>query len=522
MGLPRFTRTLHFRISALFLFMLALVAGGFLLWLNANMFGADVAAEEENWYQNLAADELDSLAVKLGPALDDAGRLQRLVEAYGKGIDRFAAEIIVFDTQGRNLISSRPDSLSFAVPLADPGLLASMAREDWDYGSYPNPDDIDAYENRIFEVDRILRPGADDSTAAAFLAASFRPVTIGVEELAVTERSIGYQAILFILVYAGLSGLVIMTWTSRRIRNLSTGVQEFAAGDLSRRVAGTSADEIGALGRHFNQMAAHIEEMVAKLQQQELFQRQLIANISHDLRTPMASMRGYAETLTMKGKDLDPEERERYLAIISANLEHLDHLIDHMLTLSRFESGQQVFQMEDFPLAELVDSVMMRSEPLAAERGVTLEFDCEEPCEAMVHADPLQVAQVLQNLIENGIKFNRQGGTVTVRLEPAATGRVQVMVTDTGLGIDPEDLPHIFRRFFTGDKSRSRTASSAVDAVRQHLGQSSGLGLAIASKIVAGHDSQLQVESQLGAGTTFRFTLAVAEPEQEKARAAEA
>jgi signal transduction histidine kinase len=258
-------------------------------------------------------------------------------------------------------------------------------------------------------------------------------------------------------------------------------------------------------------MAAHIEEMVQKLQQKELFQRQLIANISHDLRTPMASMRGYAETLTMKSGELSDEERNRYLAIIAANLEHLDDLIDHMLTLSRFESGQTVLRMEEFPLAELVDSVVLRCEPLAREREIELEFDCEEPCEATVHADPLQIAQVLQNLIENGIKFNHPGGTVQVSVRPASAHSVSVTVADTGVGISEKDLPHIFRRFYTADKSRSRTISSGVESVRQHLGQSSGLGLAIAAKIVAGHGSELAVESELGKGTTFRFELGLVE-----------
>lgn len=514
MALPRFTRTLHFRISALFLLMLAAVAGGFYFWLSATVFSADMAAEEEEWYEELAETELDSLARRLGPVLAAPRDMAELLADYGRRIDPFDAEVIVFDSQGRNLTSSAHDSLTLAIAEVDPALLTDMATEGWDYGSYPRPEDIEAYENRIFEVDRLVRADDPDSATAGFLVASFRPVTIGLDELKGGERLIGFQAILLILVYAGLSGLVIMTWMSRRIGNLSQGVQEFAGGNLSRRVAAGSGDEIGALGRHFNTMAAHIEEMVGKLQQKELFQRQLIANISHDLRTPMASMRGYAETLAMKGRNLDEAERERYLATIMANLEHLDNLIDHMLTLSRFESGQAVFNLEVFPLAELVDSVVLRCGPLAEGRGVTLEFDCPEPCLATVNADPLQVAQVLQNLIENGIKFNREGGSVTVGLERAEHNRVGVFVRDTGLGIAPEDLPHIFRRFYTADKSRSRTTSPGVATVKQHLGQSSGLGLAIASKIVAGHGSELKVESRLGAGTTFRFTLEGAEEER--------
>jgi len=492
--------------------MLGVVAGGFWLWLNATVFSPDMAAEEKNWYENQAEQELDRLAEDLGRARSDREQVNLLLGEYGRAIDRFDAEVILFDPQGTNISSSKPDSLGFSVPAVDPDLLARMARNDWDYGSYPIPDNIDAYENRIFEVDPVFRSDGQDSSLAGFLVANYRPVTIALEEIQGGQRIIGYQAILLILVYAALTGLVIMAWMSRRIGQLSTGVQEFADGDLSRRVEADSSDEIGNLGRQFNRMAEHIEEMVDKLQQKELFQRQLIANISHDLRTPMASMRGYAETLTMNSGALDEKTRERYLAIITANLEHLDKLIDHMLTLSRFESGQAVFQMEDFPLAELVDSIIMRTNPMAEECSVKLELDCVEPCAAIVHADPLQIAQVLQNLIENGIKFNRENGRVTVRLEPAENGRFNILVVDTGMGIAAEDLPHIFDRFYTADKSRSRFAlNPAIATVKEHLGQSAGLGLAIASKIVSGHGSKLEVESRLGAGTTFRFSLAAAE-----------
>lgn len=511
MAMPQFTRTLHFRISALFLCMLAVVAGGFYFWLNATIFTPDLAEDESNWYENLAEAELDQLAFELGTAWKSDSAREQLLVQYGEKIDLFEAEVIAFDPRGVNLSSSSPDSLMITVPVVDSTMLAEMSLAGWDYGSYPIPDDIGAYENRIFEVDRIFDPTSADSTVVGFLVASYRPLTIGIEQLEGEERAIGYQAILALLVYAGLCGLVIMAWMSRRIRNLSSGVQEFAGGDLKRRVASNSQDEIGALGRHFNTMAERIENMVDKLQQKELFQRQLIANISHDLRTPMASMKGYAETLTMQPDRLTDEDRDRYLSIISANLTHLDNLIDHMLTLSRFESGQAVFQMEAFPLAELVDSVMLRCEPLAEERGIALELDCDEPCEAMVNADPLQIAQVLQNLIENGIKFNRDGGQVNMRIEPTQGQRVSLTVSDTGLGISQQDLPHIFDRFYTADKSRQRKSTPGMASVRQHLGQSSGLGLAIAAKIVAGHDSELKATSELGKGTSFTFSLARAE-----------
>lgn len=507
---PRFTTTLAFRISSLFLLMLVISGGGFWWWLSGTTVTGDMAAEEEAWYAEQAEGELDELAAQMASSFQDSQSMTRQAVDYGRDINRYSAEIIVFDHQGRNVFSSQPDSLDRAVASINTQLMHDMSSGDWDYGSYPLPDDVDAYENRIFEVDRLHLNNDSASPVIGYLVASYRPAIISLGDIASAERKIGLNAIFLLLIYSGISGLVIMFWTTRRISLLRDGVEAFTSGDFQARVPATSSDEIGALGRNFNNMAHSIELMMDKLRDKEQFQRNLIANISHDLRTPMASMRGYVETLSIQGETMTPDDRERYLTIINGNLVHLDKLIDHMLVLSRFDSGQATFQMEDFPLVELADSVLMRCEGLAAERNISLDIELEGD-ESLVHADPLQIAQVLQNLIENGIKFNRDGGRVLVSMKTLGN-LMKVSVKDTGLGISAEDLPHIFKRFYTANKSRTRTVDgSGYAAVQDHLGQSSGLGLAIASKIVAGHSSMLQVTSVLDEGTTFSFSLKTAQ-----------
>ena len=514
MKLPRFTKSLAFRIASLFLLMLVISGGGFWWWLSGTTVTGDMAAEEEAWYSEKAEGELDDLAVKLASAFSDNADLNREAMSYGREINRYNAEVVIFDDQGRHVASSQPDSLGLAVNSINPQLMHDMSNGDWDYGSYPIPDDVDAYENRIFEVDRLHLNNDQAAPVIGYLAANYRPAVISLGDIESAERKIGLNAILLLLIYSGISGLVIMFWTTRRIQSLRNGVDAFAAGDFKTRVPATSGDELGALGRNFNSMAHNIENMMEKLQEKEQFQRNLIANISHDLRTPMASMRGYIETISMQGDSMSADERERYLAIINGNLVHLDKLIDHMLVLSRFDSGQATFQMEDFPLVELADSVLMRCEGLAAERNISLDIEFQGS-ESLVHADPLQIAQVLQNLIENGIKFNRDGGQVVVGIKPNGK-MMEVSVKDSGLGIAAEDLPHIFKRFYTADKSRTRAVDgTGYAAVQDHLGQSSGLGLAIASKIVAGHSSMLQVSSVLEEGTTFTFSLKVGDSLEE-------
>jgi signal transduction histidine kinase len=274
-------------------------------------------------------------------------------------------------------------------------------------------------------------------------------------------------------------------------------VGDLADGRLDHRVDDRSRDDLGRLGRDFNRMAVRLEALIEDLRGKEQFQRQLIANISHDLRTPLASMRGYIETMTMRGRGMPEPEYARYVRVVSDNLEHLDRLVEHLLQLSRLDSGQTRFQPEEFPLPELVDGVFARAEAAATAKRCLLACDTPEDLPLVV-ADPLQIAQVLQNLVDNGIKFGAEGGRVWVILRDAGGGKVSVAVRDDGPGIAPEVLPHIFERFYTGDASRSTK------------GQSSGLGLAISQKIVEAHDGRITVESEIGRGTTFRFQLAAA------------
>lgn len=513
MKLPAFTTTLHFRLSALFLVLLSVSGVAYWLWINATILDPSDSAEEAAWYDHKAEVELDSLALALGERSRNADAFNFALGEYGRKIDRFDAELIVFDTDGNHVASTQPDSLVEAVPQADSMLLADMSDGEWDYGSYPDESNVDAYANRIFEVDHLHENGDPEAPLVGYLAASFRPVVFGVAELESDTRALGFQAVILGLVYAALTGLVILGWTTRRLRRLQDGVAAFATGDLQHRVPENSSDEIGTLGRGFNAMAEGLERTVAQLRRNEQFQRQLIANISHDLRTPMASLRGYVESMSLQARSLEPGEQEKYFGIITGNLDHLDRLIEHTMVLSRFDSGQATFQMEEFPLSELVDSVLLRCQALAVRDAIRLSLRTGTDS-TLVVADPLQIAQVLQNLVENGIKFNRPSGSVEVILESDGD-QIVINVADTGMGIAEEDLPHIFERFYTGSKSRTRHACPGMDVVRDHLGESVGLGLAIAAKIVAGHDSRLTVTTELGTGTTFRFTLPAAESTDE-------
>lgn len=506
MNTPRFTHSLHFRMSALFLVMLGLSVGGYYLWINATVFKAYNSDEEETWYEETQEKELADLADSIGPLLDQGPTLAEQLGDYGRRIARYGAEVVLFDAHGYNMVSSAGDSMALAVKHVDPELLSAMSTDDWDFSTYPLDTDISAYENRIIDVVSIPAATGGDEPAA-YLAASFRPMTFAPAEINSDWYNFGLRAVAVVLIDVILTALIIMAWASRRIGKLTHGVEAFAGGDFDRRVPDRSADEIGTLGRHFNTMAGRLQTMMEELGAKEQFQRQLIANVSHDLRTPLASLRGYIETLGLDPDHLDREDRSRYLNIIGNNLDYLDQLIERMLILSRLESGQAHQRRETFGPGELADSVLTRCESVAARSDVTLELEVEAGAEeAKVTADALQIGQALQNLVDNGIKFNRLGGKVTIHIS-ADPQRVEIRVTDTGAGIPAEDLPHIFDRFYVGEKSRTRAALGRGEKEAGSVHLSSGLGLAITHKIISGHGSTLEVESHVGRGTVFRFQL---------------
>lgn len=493
----------------MFLLMLAISLGAYYFWIEQTVFSPFANDDEKDWYEGRSITELADLASAIAKAGTDSVLAAKLVSDYGASIRQFNTVLVVFGPDGYPRFAANHDSVEVEIDRVSVELLHDMTDEDWDFSTFPEPTDMHSYENLIFAVDLIpVTPGHPHEE---YLASSFGPTTILSEDLNNDAQLMGLQitimkSLVGLLIYSAVTALLIMAWTSRRIQRLSAGVAAFAEGDFSRRVRARSTDEIGVLARNFNDMAAHIESMVAELTTKERFQRQLIANISHDLRTPMASMRGYVETLLMDDNQLPREQKDRYLKIITGNLDHLNRLVEHMLTLSRFDSGQTAFQLENFPIGELADSVLLRFEGLAAQREISLDLALAEGV-GLVHADPLQISQVLQNLLENAVKFNRPGGSVVIEIT-RRDQRTNIEIRDTGYGIPPEDLPHIFDRFYTVNKSRTRSlGGTGPDQLASALGQNSGLGLAIASRIITEHGGNLRVSSRLGAGTTFEFTL---------------
>lgn len=302
------------------------------------------------------------------------------------------------------------------------------------------------------------------------------------------------------LLIASLAGYMIFRHITRRLRQLARGMEQFKHNDfkhsihLPDRFDGRPGDEIDQLGATFREMSERIIQQVKQLEHNDTSRRELVANVSHDLRTPLASLQGYLETLLLKADELDDEEKKHYIQIALQHSERLRKLISELFELSTLENQGAELHFEPFSMSELVHDVTQKFQLEAQEKNLRLStYVPQEP--AFVSADIGLIQRVLENLIENAIKYTPQGGQIGISLMTGGN-TVATSISDNGQGIPQEDLPHIFDRFYRVDKHRNT--------------EGTGLGLAIVNRIIQLHNSTIDVDSKPNAGTTFSFRLPTA------------
>lgn len=299
------------------------------------------------------------------------------------------------------------------------------------------------------------------------------------------------------LVFALLASALIITLMTRPLRQLTAVMDKFRKSGFAEQPEALRLpkDEIGTLTDTFHRMADRILDQMTALQQTDAMRRELVANISHDLRTPLASLQGYLETLQLKRAELSAEEQRSYLEVALKQTEQLSGLVSRLFDLAKLDSGQMIVTSEPLALGDLVQDVVQEFEIAASNKGVALKA-LIRPDLPLALADIGLMERVLRNFIENALRYTDSGGTVTVAAAPG-TAHAVVEVMDSGVGIPPEELPRIFDRFYRVEKSRGLAAGNA------------GLGLAIAKRILDLHGSAISVTSEPGR-TVFRFTLAYA------------
>ncbi len=312
---------------------------------------------------------------------------------------------------------------------------------------------------------------ADDPQREAFLAAINR-------------------ALLLAAVVAGLAAVLLTAGLSRRIlgpvSTLTAAARRMERGDLSQRVEVQSNDEIGELARAFNAMADGLTRL-------EDLRRSMVSDVAHELRTPLSNIRGYLEAL----QDGIVEPKREVIDSLHEEAMLLNRLVDDLQELALAEAGRLKLERQPVAPADLVNRAMEAARAQAAAGGITLQVDLPADL-SLVDVDPQRIGQVLGNLLSNALTHTPPGGEVVV-VAQARESEVELSVSDTGEGILPEHLPFIFERFYRADKSRSRATGGT------------GLGLAIARQLVEAHGGRIEVESEVGQGAVFTFTLPIAE-----------
>jgi signal transduction histidine kinase len=303
------------------------------------------------------------------------------------------------------------------------------------------------------------------------------------------------------LFIASIFGFLIFRHITKRLTILTAAMETFKQNgfntsiSLAERFNGKPGDEIDKLGATFREMAERITHQVKQLEHNDSSRRELVANVSHDLRTPLASLHGYLETLSLKKQQLSSDEQHLYIDIALQHCNRLQKLISELFELSTLENRGAQLHFEPFSMSELVQDVSQKFQLDAKNKNIRLAANIpNQP--AFVSADISLIQRVLENLIENAIKYTPDGGSININLDNGKNN-IATSITDTGQGIAGEDLPHIFDRFYRVDKQRQT--------------EGTGLGLAIAQRIIQLHNSTIDVVSLPDTGTTLSFSLPVAQ-----------
>jgi two-component system OmpR family sensor kinase len=318
------------------------------------------------------------------------------------------------------------------------------------------------------------------------------PLSIALRDLGPTLAIVAFG---LLIAGTAVGALVVVRPVHRRLSNLQEAARALGEGDTSARARESGRDEVAALARTFNERAGQLEERTRALENADRTRRQLLADVSHELSTPLAAIKGYIETLAMTDLPLDEPTRTRYLGIVTEEAERLDHIIGDLLDLAKLEGGGAALRMDQVSIQYLLERISHRHERVVRERGIALDIVQEAGAE-LVFGDPNRLEQALQNLVANAVRHTPDGGRVSVRAS-ATDDSILFSVEDTGPGIPAEHLPHIFDRFYKVDQARTGTV----------IPSGSGLGLSIVQAIVLRHGGRVSAANPEGGGARFEIVL---------------
>ncbi|MEJ2053260.1 MAG: ATP-binding protein [Calditrichaceae bacterium] len=482
-----FFRSYYAKLSAIFLFLL-IILGTVQIWITVKTWNRYYSEADQKLNLHLASD----MAAELSPFVLDTLNMNQIEHSiHYMMVLNPKIEIYLLDNTGK--------ILAF---FADPKKKVQSKTVNLE----PVRKFIDETEPIPIFGDDPRHPGIKKPFSAAKLgsAAKFEGylyIVIGGEQYESAQSLIResylartlIRSLLITLIFTGVIGLILFAYLTRRLRKMNEVVKQFEDGHYKNRVQFKGTDELSQLSASFNAMADKIESNIEALKETDRLRRELVANVSHDLRSPLAALRGYLETIQMKDKKLNENQRQEYLDILLDTTSGLEKLVEDLFELSKLDAKQIKAHFEPFTIKDLIFDVVAKFKPKAQQKNIELKIDVPDGLPQVV-ADVGLIERVLSNLIENSIRYTPENGRINIFVV-RENEHVRVKVADTGQGIEQDQLPHIFERFYRVEKSRAEDTGG------------SGLGLAIANKIMEVHNSKIDVESKINVGSTFSFEL---------------
>ncbi|MBR2342836.1 MAG: HAMP domain-containing histidine kinase [Clostridia bacterium] len=395
----------------------------------------------------------------------------------------YAFDILITDTDGKVLLSTlKKNEDDLPATHGDLGRLDvvdGFTKREGEGGTYL------VYEGRLEGItdDNSIVYGKKVVTEGLTRGYAFALASTESEDrlISVTRRTL-INSVVWVLIAAVIATYFITERIIHPLRTMTRAAKSFGKGDFSERVTVYGTDEVSELALAFNNMAESLESL-------EKMRNSFLANVSHDLRTPMTTIAGFIDGITSGA--IPPEKHEYYLGVISTEVHRLSRLVSQLLDVSRLESGDRKLTFADFDIAELSRLVLISLEQKIDEKRLDVSFEAEED-EMIAYGDSDAIHQVVYNLCHNAIKFSNEGGKFVISISRADDKKIKVSVFDEGQVMEAEDLAHIFDRFYKSDKSRGLDKNGV------------GLGLYISKTIVEAHGEKIYAECHDG-GSEFVF-----------------
>ena len=401
------------------------------------------------------------------------------------------AELYLLDTKGNIITDAAPKGKVVKESVALAPIKKFVASKGKEYLYIEGDDPRDPSECKVFSAAEVIEEGELKGYIYIILASEKQ---LAVESGLFGSYMLKLGANLFFITLIGalLIGLLAIWLLTRGLRNIIQTVSRFKEGDYKARIADTDKVDFPEMSETFNEMADTIVANIDELKSVENLRRELIANVSHDLRTPLAIVQGYVETLLIKGDDISEADRNKYLKTSMSGLERLSKLIAQLFEYSKLEAKQIEPHKEPFFISELAQDVAHKYQILAEQKNIKIDLDISKNL-PLVFADLSLVERVIQNLMDNALNYTPENGEIILAVSEV-NEQVEIRIKDNGPGISEKEQAFIFDRY----RQASRNGKGKKGA---------GLGLAIVKKILELHDSTIQVKSKLNEGTAFMFQL---------------